>query len=109
MYTTINKQDFIQAFRAIRPDNFSYEGLCELYEMLSDWEFESGQPIELDVIALCCEYEEETAEELANYYNIPIDSDKFDGDALQTVMEWLSDESGYAAVTAKGTIVCRQF
>ena len=56
LYQEISKTDFIDAFRKIRPDNFSYEGLTALYgyfEELSD-----DQNIEFDVIAICCDFTE---------------------------------------------------
>ena len=56
LYEEINQADFISAFKSIRPDNFSYEGLKALYgyfEELSD-----DQDIKLDVIAICCDFTE---------------------------------------------------
>ena len=56
LYQEINQADFISAFKSIRPDNFSYEGLKSLYgyfEELSD-----DQNIEFDVIAICCDFTE---------------------------------------------------
>ena len=58
MITTINKYDFINAFKGMREDNFSRNGLIALYEELEMVENDIGKPIELDVIALCCEYAE---------------------------------------------------
>ena len=59
MIKTINEYDFIDAFRKMgRTDNFSNSGLIALYEYLEMLEDDLGQPIELDVIALCCEYTE---------------------------------------------------
>tara|TARA_R100000329_G_scaffold146720_1_gene133505 strand:- start:391 stop:690 length:300 start_codon:yes stop_codon:yes gene_type:complete len=59
MITTINKYDFIDAFRKMgRTDNFSNSGLVALYEYLEMLGEDLGQQIELDVIALCCEYAE---------------------------------------------------
>tara|TARA_A100000172_G_scaffold1135_1_gene977 strand:+ start:433 stop:732 length:300 start_codon:yes stop_codon:yes gene_type:complete len=59
MITTINEYDFIDAFRKMgREENFSRNGLIALYEELEMVENDIGQPIELDVIALCCEYAE---------------------------------------------------
>tara|TARA_Y100001938_G_scaffold128048_1_gene181473 strand:+ start:300 stop:599 length:300 start_codon:yes stop_codon:yes gene_type:complete len=59
MITTINEYDFIDAFKKMgRTDNFSYRGLIALYDYLEILEDDIGQPIELDVIALCCEYAE---------------------------------------------------
>jgi hypothetical protein len=56
LYQEINEADFISAFKSIRPENFSYEGLKSLYgyfEELSD-----DQNIEFDVIAICCDFTE---------------------------------------------------
>ena len=38
--------------------NFSYEGKRALFEYLEQYEDETGEEIELDIIALCCEYSE---------------------------------------------------
>ena len=70
MITTINEYDFIDAFRKMgREGNFSNDGLVALYEYLEMLEDDTGQPIELDVIALCCEFTEyDNLEEFqANY------------------------------------------
>ena len=59
MIRTINEYDFIDAFKKMgRTDNFSNSGLIALYEYLTMLGDDLGQPIELDVIALCCEYAE---------------------------------------------------
>ena len=54
---TINKNDFHDAFNAIRPNTFTYEGLNALYEYLDDI-YDESNPCDLDVIALCCEFTE---------------------------------------------------
>jgi hypothetical protein len=54
MKTTIYKSDFIEAFQDVRPDQFSHAGLSALYDFFED----CGQEIELDVIAICCEFTE---------------------------------------------------
>ena len=67
---TVNEYSFTEAFRQIRPDNFSYEGQKALYEYLEDLSEDIGGPIELDVIAICCDYSEyESFEELKEYYS----------------------------------------
>ena len=57
MYQTVGFCDFKDAFQ-IRKDNFTYEGLKALYNYLEDFEEGTGEKLELDVIALCCEYTE---------------------------------------------------
>ena len=69
MIQTINEFQFEDAFKSIRPDNFSYEGLKALYDYLEEFEDDTGEKIELDVIALCCDYTEyENLKEFENDY-----------------------------------------
>ena len=56
IYETVSKSHFIDAFKSIRPDNFSYEGLTALYEYFD--ELSEDQDIEFDVIAICCDFTE---------------------------------------------------
>jgi hypothetical protein len=65
MITTINLYNFQDAFQAIRPDSFSRGGLRALYDYLEQLEEDRGEPIELDVISLWCDWTE--WESLAEY------------------------------------------
>ena len=70
MKTTINNSDFHDAFKSYnREDNFSWEGLDALFSYLESYEEDTGTEIELDVIAICCEYTkyENIAEFNSNY------------------------------------------
>ena len=56
--TNINEYEFRDMFRAIRPDNFSYSGLGALFGYLEELSEDIGEDIEMDVIAICCDYSE---------------------------------------------------
>ena len=58
MKTDVNFSTFQTAFENLRPNNFSYEGLTALYDYLIQLEEDIGEEIDLDVIALCCDYSE---------------------------------------------------
>jgi hypothetical protein len=58
MITTVNIHDFREAFRTTRHNSFSYDGLAALFDYLEQLEEDLGEPMELDVIALCCDYTE---------------------------------------------------
>lgn len=58
MKQTVNEYMFVEAFRQIRPDNFSYKGLQALFEYLEEYEDDIGEEIDFDVIGLCCEFQE---------------------------------------------------
>jgi len=59
MKTTVSKSEFRTAFKTMgRGDQFSYQGLGELFEYLEQYEEGCDEEIELDVIALCCDWSE---------------------------------------------------
>ena len=58
MKNTINIYEFKKWFEDNRPNNFSYEGLNNLFDYLEEYEESTGEQIEFDPIALCCEYTE---------------------------------------------------
>ena len=58
MKITLNEYEFIAAVRAVRPNNFSVEGLRALFAHLEEVEQDSGEEMELDVIGLCCNWDE---------------------------------------------------
>ena len=65
---------FRDRFRSVRPLNFTYDGLRALFDYLEQYEEETGQDLELDVIALCCEYSEyESLNEYLKDYNTDIE------------------------------------
>ena len=69
MKQTINEYQFRTAFETSRPNNFSYEGLTALYEYLEQYEEDTGEEIELDVIAICCDFTEyDSLEEFQQEY-----------------------------------------
>jgi hypothetical protein len=83
MYQTVSFSMFVDAFRDMgRENQFSaihargaslgaHEALRVLFDYLEDCD----DNIELDVIALCCEFSHDTATEIANQYNIDIFGD----------------------------------
>ena len=75
MKQTICLSQFQNAFNAIRPNNFSYEGLEQLFNYFESYEDDTGEQIELDVIAICCEYQESSIEEILSSYDIELDPD----------------------------------
>ena len=61
----VTESDFIQAFDDYgRGNNFSIEAREALYEYLEDLSEITGEPIELDVIGICCDFSEITFDEV---------------------------------------------
>ena len=107
MKTTVSIYDFRDAFRQYgRADNFSYDGLRVLFEFLEEYEDSTGSEVELDVIAVCCEYDEGKPEDVAKTYGIELEDD---GNQLNNVLDWLHDQTIVCGVTEDGLIVYQAF
>ena len=98
MHITIdNASQFRDQFRDMgRQDQFSYEALGLLYDYIEEISPES----ELGVIAICCEYSEDTEEAIAKAYGLHEDED---------VTAYLSEHTSVIGVTPSGSIVYAQF
>ena len=80
MKTNIDFYEFRNWFEKNRPNNFSKAGIVALWEYLEGYEEDTGEEIEFDPIALCCEYTEyENIEE----FWVSYDADRYpDTDAI---------------------------
>ena len=117
MKTTVNNSDFHDAFRAFdRLDNFSYEARNALFDYLEQYEEETGEEMELDVIALCCDFSEMTFEDVAREYRIDVEYDE-DADederaeALRdAVIEYLEENTQVVAeIGSDSVLFCSAF
>ena len=104
MKQTINLSQFRDEFNAIRPNNFTFEGL----EILYDYVEEMIPDFDLDVIALCCDFSEGTVEELIRDFSI--DCDDVEDDEIDAhVLDYINDHSVVLGVTYDGSIVYQNF
>jgi hypothetical protein len=70
MKQTIDFYLFCRAFETMnRDNNFSYEGKRALFDWLESLEDDRGEQMELDVIALCCEFCEYTLYDALSNFN----------------------------------------
>jgi len=95
MKQSVNFSDFIDAFHAFdRYNSYGYEALKVIFEYLEDLEDSMGQEIELDVIAICCDYTVQGYTGIAQDYSIDLSA--ADGDAdeeEQIVLDYLNDHT----------------
>ena len=111
MKTTVNLYDFRREFESIRPNNFSYEGLSILFDYLEELGDSCGEEMELDVIAICCDFSEDHFSDVAANYDIDLsDCDGDEDQELQAVIDHLNDRgAGYCGVTDEKTIVYQNY
>jgi len=104
MKTTVTKSAFIDDFRAYdRYDQFGYEALSSLFDYLEETEESCGEEIELDVIALCCDYAEEDTHIIARDYKIDIEG-MDDDEILEAVRDYLEDNTQLVGETSTGFV-----
>lgn len=69
IYQQVNFSQFCDSFSDTYKDNFSYKGKRALYDYLDMLSEDIGDNIELDTVALCCEYTQyDDFEELQGVY-----------------------------------------
>ena len=103
MKTTVNEFAFLEAFRAYdRFDQFGATALRSLFAYLEDLESDTGEEIELDVIALCCDYSVDTVEDIAANYSIEVDEGE---DLRDAVLDYLNDNTTVVDDDCDGSIL----
>ena len=108
MKTTVSLEDFRYAFKLARREDFSYHGLKELFNYLEEYEDSTGEEVELDVIALCCDFSEDTWQNIAQNYDIDLTGAELGGEKYEIVKEYLEDQ-GALVGEVEGGFVYRNF
>lgn len=95
MIDTITKYSFQDAFHKMgRGNQFSYEGLLALFDWFEEYEDSAGSQIELDVIAICCEYAEyDSLKDFQNDYGDEYES--LEDIENNTTLIKIEDEEGF--------------
>ena len=94
MKQTVNFSDFVDAFRAYdRYDQFGYQALMVVFEYLEELEESTGQELELDVVAICCDYATDNWEAIAENYSIDLDGLDDEDEKQEAVVEYLNNHT----------------
>ena len=100
MKQSINFSQFIDAFKAHdRYDGYGYEALRVIYNYLEEYEEETGQEIELDVIAICCDYNVMHYSDIAKEYRIDLSDCEDEQEQKDVVLEYLHDNTSVLGAT----------
>jgi len=105
---TVDYSDFLNAF-ARRRRVGQFQNLEWLYDYLEECSDSTGEPVELDVIALCCEFTEESWDDVASNYPdcasyFPDEADYSDLDEGGEVIPGTLDEDGYTEAKREGIL-----
>ena len=94
MKQTVNFSDFVDAFKAYdRYDQFGYQALMIVFEYLEEIEESTGQELELDVVAICCEYATDNWHDIAANYSIEIDENENEDEQKKQVIDYLNENT----------------
>ena len=92
------KDEFIQMGRK---ENFSYEALNSLFGWYEELEQDTGEEIELDVIAICCDWTETQHDDLYKEYSHILDEDM----ELDEMIDAIEDEQGFVIRLSDSVLV----
>jgi hypothetical protein len=108
MKMTLTKDQFRFQFNQVRPNNFSYEAQGMLFDYLE----ECDEDMELDVIAICCDFTEGNYQEVLNELDDDIDLETVDlneEETAQKVADYLSEKTTVLGITSDNFIVYANF
>lgn len=110
MKQTIDLYQFEQAFRDCnRYDQFGYQGIRVLFDYLEECEASGADEIELDVIALCCDYVHDTIEQIAQAYDIDLSGCADADEKREAVRDYIDYHTSVCGETDDGFVYCTSF
>jgi len=109
MKTTVSVYDFHQAFKELRPTNFTYAGLNILYDYFEEYERDTGEELEMDVIAICCDFTEDTWQNIASSYDIDLTDAELGGEKYEIVKTYLEDQGALVGEVDGGFVYRNDF
>ena len=101
MINTLSKNEFVDTITELRPNDFTPYALEEMFNWFEQYEEDTGEQIQFDPIAICCEYIQCSLDEINNDYNQEFED-------MDDAVEWLNDNSMVIANT-DDWVVFQQF
>ena len=110
MKKTLTISDIIDALWNDKNAGWSYAGAVALAEYLDNWDAETGEETELDVVGIRCEFSEygsalECIEDAG--YGFEPDPEDDEDDQEQAALEWLHDQT--MVVEFPGGVIIQDF
>ena len=107
---TLTKHSFIDAFKqSSRKDQFSYEALESIFDYLEEYSLSSGEPVEFDPVGICCDFAECHYTDIARDYSVDLSECETDEERIETVRDFIENETWTYVLADGETIVYVQF
>ena len=77
MKTTVYRLEFHDYFNNsdTYKNQFNYEALDIIYDYIEEYEDSTGEAVEFDIVAICCDFAESTIAEIVNDYGYMMDEE----------------------------------
>lgn len=108
MKQSINLYQFRESFRLHERENFSYEALGYLFDWLEQYEADTGEEMELDVIGLCCDFSESSIDNIIENYSLNV-TGLNEEEKHAYVSDYLHEETVVIAETGGNNYLYQQF
>ena len=97
MITYVTQSEFIDTFKQseLRKNNFSYDWLIALFEYLEQYEEDTGEQIQFDMVGLCCDYSEYSGYNNLDKFNEAYGKDFTSIDQIQEETEVIRFANGF--------------
>ena len=106
---TLDKYSFVDAFKqSSRKDQFSHEALEAIFDYLEEYSESTGEPVEFDIVGICCDWAEAHWSEIASDYGILFDDEMTEDDKQEAVSDFLCEETQFVELS-NGVFVFVQF
>ena len=109
MKTTVSLSNFRDSFAEIDCTNFSCNGLAVLFDYLEELENDTGEELELDVVALCCDFQESDYESIASDYSIDLSDYSNEDEKIDAVREYLAENTSIVGEVSEGLFIFQNF
>lgn len=107
---TLSKSSFIEAFKqSSRKDQFSHEALEAIFDYLEEYSDSTGEPIEFDIVGICCDWSEEGWEGIAKDYVVELSDCDSEQDKIQAVQDFIFDSTLCVMLSDGESFVYQQF
>lgn len=102
---TLSKSSFIDAFKqSSRKDQFSYDALSAIFDYLEDYSDSTGEPVELDIVAICCDWAEMTWQDVALSYGVDLSQCTDDNERIGEVESFLCENTQFCELSDGGFV-----
>jgi len=106
---TLTKSSFVDTFKqSSRKYQFSYDALEAIFDYLEEYSDSTGENVEFDIVAICCDWAEMTWNEIASSYDVDLSQCVDDDERIEAVKDFLSEETQYCELS-DGVFVFLQF